>query len=954
MELLINEDEVSKHYMLPEMLRGMGNTETANVLLKYAKNNTVKFKENYQWAWRMVEAILICEPTMVEELISFGLDGKINDNGKEDRLERVIQGICIKSQPVIKPSAMSFFMKLPSKVQYRLIPVFFKDKRREVLTPIMQFIYEKQANIDSKIYLNQLVKFNNSDEINEFLASIPMPSTHGKMLLHNSILFGILESIIWKEQNTIRSQCISVFEQNCTDEKILLNALRVLVFLQDDRCLTIAKQIPFKKDSFLSTFAGFIPLFFKHKVDFEEYRMRVLDVELDNEIRLQAFFVLSAAGIDIGQTLDELEKIDEGSANIWDFSALMFSIQNPSKRVIPIFEKSFEDSPENNPFLILINRFGELDGDDVTDFLLRMLRSRLSEANILACLSLQNRRDKRALPALLSLIRESNDVQIVQTALVAAIASGPDNINEFMDIWERFPESYLWRCVLIGRLRASSDADWLCEIAIDKNQHWQLRRTAVMAASRLPFELALEKIYLTIMGEESSFKIDNHPSLIMHNIIAPLVLKEGGALLRFYLRGEDAFVDFWGDLFKEMSQGASYPAPEGSEKSTATWLFHKLTEEGFPKNQSAQDSILNDLHIPIVQASILRGFRLCNRIDLIEKYIMEANSEWLLLRSICEWAKHNYTDADIDRLKKLVAKTSFQSSVCVKNVLSNISRPIVSKTSQSDIYKTFQTCNLEPRVTLHFQDIIDAIDSGRFKYDENYSIENMSKDKFIYLVNELNPSNDYKISHDINEPAIGFGESGPLIKEMKPISISANNENKVRKYLRTLIATFNKYEVDIPWHKSLLSGGAGHHDHIAYEYGLGFLRLLGKQGNMDMFYSELEKYHYDILPRMDKYLSDPLVKCLIDDRIVPYLRRYVNAGTDKMLLSVCSLASYLDSPAVDQVLSDLFYRWYNKFDRASKDTQHNNNRELWQSFNILKKHPRFKVICDYDVILQFN
>ena len=140
---------------------------------------------------------------------------------------------------------------------------------------------------------------------------------------------------------------------------------------------------------------------------------------------------------------------------------------------------------------------------------------------------------------------KDQDKELAQIALIAAVASSPsERCNAFDGIWPLFEEAILWRCILIRRLRDASEADWIVATATDRKKHWPVRRAAVLAATSLPFDVALQKIYGPILAERSSLSADKTGFLLFHAVISSFVGKEGRALLSQFFLSKKAFVTF--------------------------------------------------------------------------------------------------------------------------------------------------------------------------------------------------------------------------------------------------------------------------------------------------------------------------------------------------------------------------------------------------------------------------
>jgi hypothetical protein len=953
-DLLDGTADAGAYYMLPQMLKKSGQNDVADMLLQLVRRKSGRFDKDYRWAWSMTEAVLVCDPSKLFELVVFGLEAPTKET-EQDRLQYIIQGVRHPIVPIVDSRLLAYFNRQSDPVKKRLVPLFLKDKRRETLAPALSFLstYETHKARQGRwgdSWMRGIIKLGTPEDIREFLAAFPLPENDSLMLVRKTVLLGKLEGLVWSERQILRPQCIEILEDLSNEEDLLFNAMRVLVFLQDARAIDLSEKVDYKSGR-LKTFAGFVPSFYPHIINPEIYRTRVLNLQLPLEDRIVAYMIYCRLGEDIDQILAELKAIDTASAGAWDRLAVMNSAQHPCKSAMLAFEKMLEELPTTDkskpkPYLPVISKLGELPGEDVTDFLIRMLENNCPEISLMACMALGQRRSKHALPKLLNLCQEDVDPGLAQNALVAAIASGPSDAESFANIWSQYPNSAIWRCILIGRVGDLSEADWLIEVTTDTAQHWQVRRAAVLAASRLPFDTALEKIYPSVIKELSPFTIDIHPSLLMHNLLTPLILDERDGLMRFFRRGKGPFVKFWGEIFQTWAQGANWPVSEQAGAESAAWLFNRFEFHGWPDNQSAQDTILNELHIPIIQAATLRGIRLTGQLDLIESLLAESNTEWLHMRTVCEWAKHpEHTQEDIDRLVDIVGKGAFSSSVSAKNCLNDLSR----RKSRPTKPKRNEASTVSTSTTLAYDDIINALEIGQLPGAAPYVLEGLTEDQFSKLTKELNPRQDYKSRLVSTDPKLAFSTSGPSVKGVKHESVETHKN--VREALRPALSAVNSFGHHISWHSNLLAGGNGHHEHVAQQYMSAFLASVAVLGDSSRFYDELEVNSDLIIPRLGNIACREPLKSFIDRRIIPSLRVYANAGTDDTLESLCTLALCVEDDSIDQVLSELFLRWCHRFERGDKPIQHQGNSPLWRAFNSMKKHPRFCNIPDYDLRL---
>ena len=127
----------------------------------------------------------------------------------------------------------------------------------------------------------------------------------------------------------------------------------------------------------------------------------------------------------------------------------------------------------------------------------------------------------------------------------AIVASGPRSVAVLQSARHDSPAIQLWQCILAMRLRDAAVADRLVTIAGDPAQNWQLRRAAIFAAGRLPYEAALERIVPLVMAERSPLTIDGHPSFRCHAVMSSILLCGAQEMAPIFARGKAGFVEFF-------------------------------------------------------------------------------------------------------------------------------------------------------------------------------------------------------------------------------------------------------------------------------------------------------------------------------------------------------------------------------------------------------------------------
>lgn len=955
--LIFETTEIGNSYMLPKMLDGLGSVDAADLILERLKEDPNVLSSDFQKTWQITEAIQLCDSLKIYELVKIALTQPIYTD-KPDALEYIVQGVRNPKNPIISPDLKELFKNQNDEVKVKILPLFLLDKRREILSEAFSFLYSYQEPFNKRNNGFQSstikdLKIDDLADVEEFLAAIPIPRDINMMLINRSPNLGFLENYIWNSRHSIRPLCVEFSQGDSDDEEALINALRILLFLQDENSLLFLNKT-FSDKSRLNSLVHIIPSMYPNGINLTEHQENILNINIGFEERVSDFSAFYQAGGDVDNIYHQLIGADTDNAEAWKFLILMASMMKPSKAAIRIFEEKLEGNSSTLNYSTLASiasRLGELSGPDVDEFLVRILDAQEDIASV-SCLNLQTHRLKKALPALLKICTESAGSPLGNMALVAAIASYPSNIAEFEEIWPNYPDMEIWRCILIARLKPLTKADWLVKTATDTSKHWQIRRAAILASENLPFEASLERIYSSILKERSSLFIDNHPSLLMHNVLAPIILEEGQGLLRFFIRGRNDFKEFWGDIFQYNARGSLFPVDKDAGAKSALWLYDRLEHHGWPSDGNAQDSILNELHIPILQAAVLRGLRLSGRTNLIEALLPSTKSEWLLMRALCELGKiPGKGQEDINRYKKLMSEGVLKHSISANNCLNNMSKR--SQTSKREGDLGSQKYDV---MVLDYEQILSVILSENAIDNSSWKIGDLSLGEFSNLVKELDPKNDHELNSITTTPTLRLGNIAPSIQSSKHSSMDKNRG--VREILRPLLASNNSFGLDIQWHSSLLSGSSGNYSHISQQYLSAFIDALGVHNNSELLYLELEKRTDLILPALGKISYQTNVSKLIDIRIIPYLLAYANSGSDEMLESLCSLAACVSSSRIDTILERLFLRWTNRFEKDTNDLQHYNNFPIWRAFNSLTKHPRFTRISNYEdrlmEILSFN
>jgi hypothetical protein len=420
----------------------------------------------------------------------------------------------------------------------------------------------------------------------------------------------------------------------------LLGAIRVLIYVADPQVLALCEPLLTRSD-IVGTFAKFVPALVPDLCDRARYEQLVLDCGARPTERLMALTVLAWVGADLGDLYRRLRAQKDDLHQFWDFQFLMLCARAPFPEAIPIAERFMATAVHDAMvlFVPVLMKLGELAASGVTDMLVRALKHSDPRARQSAALALARRRAGPALVPLVERYKIETESQLAPLLATAVIASGPRSASDIPSTLHDSPSTRLWRCVLVTRTRDVTGADDLVAVACDATQNWRLRRSAIFAAGRLPYEMALNRILPHVMTLRSPLTIDQSSNLCCHAVLSAVLLECSRDMLPYFVRGEDKFVAFHADLFETCMKRWTFSRdfPGGSE--AAAWLFDRLTYHGWPTTSEAPDRVIDELHIPILHTAVLRSLRLSGRPDLIEEQIPSAHCFWFAMKCLLERAR---------------------------------------------------------------------------------------------------------------------------------------------------------------------------------------------------------------------------------------------------------------------------------------------------------------------------
>jgi HEAT repeat protein len=925
------------------ILRGLREPVDVEELLRTLRKQPERVSADYQWAMAMFEAVLEFEPARLPDLMRFIIEAA----SEPDRMESALGSLMIaarRKNGLIGPQTVGYFKNAPPETKRRLLPFMLFDRRRDALRAVFEFLASDFGPVDQQRrgspWRDLALQIGSKEDAVEFLAAIPdvQPAA---MLTARSALLGPLDGMIWSKRKELRTHCIQILTNATEEEKVLESAIRVLVFLAEPSICALCDPLLSRKDK-AGRLAALVPVLVPSLCDRGRYEARVLDRNASLEDRATALLVLSSVGADIGRIyrLVKAQKDDDKNAQRLEFLFVSACAQAPFPDLIPALEQWMKSANDKTVPIIVaaLMRLSELPESAVTPMLIGALSNKNRAIRQCAAISLGRRRSRIALDSLLAQYANEDDEALAVSLAVAIVASGPHSVADLPSTRHKTLGIRLWQCILATRLRDATFADRLVECAVDGTLNWQLRRAAIFAAGRVPYEAALEKILPVVMQERSSLTIDGCQNFQCHELVSSVLLCGSQAMIPIFARGKAGFVAFFGEIFEETWKASTSREGLPSGAELAGWLFDRLTHYGWPAQTEAPDRVLNELHIPILQSAVLRSLRLLGRADLIEAQLPNAYHVWFAMKCLLERARSGQRDPGLNaRLKGLVDASAFKANALLYRVIDEFAVTGATAPVPAPPPTASQEAATPSVLHLNYDDAVRALSRANpdFKSAIPVVLDSVTKEQLEHLVLLAEPANDQYPSTETYVPLVSFTPNGHVVAQRR---VTTTGGETAGALIRPAIAAANRFGLNVPWHQELLTGI------LATAYIPRFLAALGSQDDSGRFYEELANQEDLLMPRLCTTAQATPVLKYIDARIVPFLLRYIASGTDEFFEGLCILARQVTGTEIDTVLSGLLYRWTQRFDVRSLMSQHDHNYALWRGFKRLTENPRFEMI----------
>jgi hypothetical protein len=250
------------------------------------------------------------------------------------------------------------------------------------------------------------------------------------------------------------------------------------------------------------------------------------------------------------------EEKDTDSLNALRVMFLLACVHAPFSDGVSLVDEAMKSNNPNAVPIITaaLARIAELPDPKVTDLLIEALSNPAVQIRQTAVTMLAARRSRKALPYLQAQFA-NEEHRILRSSLAGAIvASGPSALADMHSARPDTPDTRLWRCILTTRVRDATASDEMVSIAIDPGQNWQLRRAAIFAAGRMPYDVALAKIIPLVMQEQTSLTLEKSENLECHATLCGTLRCDIEGLLGVFYRGKNEFIAIFADIFEECWQ----------------------------------------------------------------------------------------------------------------------------------------------------------------------------------------------------------------------------------------------------------------------------------------------------------------------------------------------------------------------------------------------------------------
>ncbi|MBI5926697.1 MAG: HEAT repeat domain-containing protein [Aquabacterium sp.] len=942
--VVANGERIEEDYLLPSMLKELGDQSVTEALLDLLRVQSERLSSDPQWAKPIIEAILAIEPSRLDALIELLIRTVPNPNAMSGVLSE-LPFAARRQRVVIGPSTMALFDRQPEAVQKLLLSLLLQGGLAS-LQHALQYLWKHPLLAESGRdggWPAFTMQIRSPEDVSDLLRALPAVEP-SEMIRVRGPCLGPLGGMIWHARKALRAPCVAVLQAQALDGPGLANAIRILLYLGEPRTLELCEGLNERLDA-AGALARMVPAVVPTLIDWRPYERRVEDQSVGFVDRAQALITLASSGAQLNKLVDRLQTNDSANWPHWVPILQVIASMAPFAAAIPILKEALVSGDDHVAVQLpgIIARQGQTPGRDATDALLQALAHPKEWVRFSAAYALARRRDHAALPRLIEHYGREVLPEIQAVLATAILASGAKSAED-LAARSHTPAADLWWCVLAHRTRDVRAADRLVAIATNQTQLWSVRRAAIAAAGRLPYEVALARIEPVVMAEYSPFTIDRHRSLFAHEALTAVFPEADGGLRQLFQGNRAGFVSCFEPYFEASWQRTfdRSDLPPGAD--IAGWLYDALVEGAVRACPGEQ--LNNALHIPLLQAAVLRALRIQGKVDRIDAHLASASHVWLAIRALMERSRFPERGLELGQsLQTAIAKAAWVNDRVVKEFLDQLATPRTAKVSSDAGANAAQTDQGAVIVSLSFWSARDLL-VGRFNgpvREGPMVLRSIEEDECETLICLADPKNDPEQGETVFIPAVSFSKLGHRVSQVRT---TYRGGPSMQERLRKAIAAANRFKLSMPWHTAQLEGRIGD------SYAADFLACLAAQGDTVRFYEALAEAEEVMMPALCKNAYALSAQLEIDHRLVPALTRFLAVGGDDVFQGLCILAKRIDVPEIQPILEGLLHRWIRRFEVKADHAQNDAAFALWHGFHRLIEHPRFDAIPNWPQLLE--
>jgi RecA/RadA recombinase len=930
-------------HLLPNLLKSLGGIPHTVALVDLFRRDPAALLSEFNRGLAVVEAILDAEPAYLRDLIEILLN-QVSDADRRESLFGVLAIARRRSGRHLDTATLAFIVAQPPPIRRAMAGLLAQDGRRDALRALFTLIEEDQEGHGrarrTRQGLSVQIHLETTADVVEVLAALPAAS-NAEMLATASPRLGALANLLWAIKSQLAQHAPDIARDADQPPPIVGNALRVLAFLGDPALPSICQTLEVGQGE-AAICARLMPAIVPAFFDDAPLMAKVSDVTAESGARAMAVKVLIARGCDPDDLRAHVEALpgDPISAAAWDLLFLLSALAHPTPGSLQLLRAALTWQPRPPPSVLaaLLVSHAELVDAGATALFSELIADPDLQVRQAAIVHLPLRRARSALPAIIRQWGLETDVELRVLLLRAALACGASSTAAFADGASR--DLDFWRSLLARRSRDAAFGPELVRLATNDRLPWALRRTAIFAAGRLPFEAALDRIAPAVLQARSPLPSDDGELHLHQAIVAILstgILAHDG-LLPVDRAGFEATLTDFVQAYWQHGMGA--PPAETTRQGVA-WLYDHVTAfSGMPAAHLTEHTI-DLLSLPLLQSAVLRAYQWAGRDDLVEAQLRSTDNEWLAVKCILTLARaHSAEPGFSERMASIVAASPCQTGDLLRRVIANFRGRTAAKPASQALAK-HSTEPTPPFRPMGFDEVLAYLSgvAAEIPAGPPLVMEGLTEGQCARLIALADPRGDPPRQEERYVAGVAFLRAGHQVARRQVTSTGGSETG--RDLIRAAVAAANGWGLSNRWHDDLLHGPYGRN------YVEQFLVALAARGDPDRAFAALRQDEDILFPAMCLPGAASRIGGVMDERIIPYLQRNLASGTDEMLAGLCTLASGINVAAIVPVLDALLTRWCRRFDPKAQADQHTENHVLWQTFTTLSRHARFRDLPDW-------